>query len=100
MPLVQPRVTIVTEVWSMSGAKVGAAVVLAVGLFSVAASAEEPKPVPQKGVITTEVVKIFARPSRPQVGIDVARLVPRAPLPALRQPMLDRLTKTADKGCF
>jgi hypothetical protein len=84
----------------MSAAKVGAAVVLAVGLFSVAASAEEPKAAPQKGVITTDVVKIFLRPQRPQVGIDVARLVPRAPLPDLRQPMLDRLAKTADKSCF
>jgi hypothetical protein len=85
----------------MSAAKVGAAVVLAVGLFSVTAVAEEPAKKPaQKGVIELDRLILNVRPPRPQVGVDVARLVPRAPLPDLRQPLLDRLAKTADKACF
>ncbi|APR79647.1 Hypothetical protein A7982_04994 [Minicystis rosea] len=83
----------------MRAAKIGTAVVLAVGLWSTAAAADETAK-PAKGTITVEPTHIKARPPRPAVAVDVGRVVPRAPLPDLRQPLVERIGKAVDGAPF
>ncbi len=54
---------------------------------------------PQGKTITIEL-KIKARRTSPNAAVDVARLIPRAPLPELRQPLLDRIGAAAEKDPF
>lgn len=85
----------------MSAAKIGAAVVLALGCWSgVAAADETPAPVvSKKGEITIQV-KIYGRRQVPSASIDVARLVPRAPLPELKKPLVDRIGAAVESAPF
>lgn len=77
------------------------AVTLATGLWTAAAAADDtPGVVKKDGVYELERIHIKARPPRPAVAIDVARIVPRAPLPDLRQPLIDRIGKAVDKAPF
>jgi len=67
-------------------------------LVSTAAWADETaKPMPRGNVVTLPVVKIQGRPQHPQVVVNVARLVPRAPLPELRRPLVDGAGTAVDK---
>ncbi|MFT3769881.1 MAG: hypothetical protein QM820_31000 [Minicystis sp.] len=83
----------------MHTAKIGAAILLATALWTTTAAADETAK-PAKGTITIDPVKIALRAPRPAVAIDVARVVPRAPLPDLRQPLVDRIGKAVDKDPF
>ncbi len=89
-------------------------------LVSTAASAEEkakpaaPAPAPAaasqpapaaakavaKGVYELDKIIVSSHPQRPMVAVDVARLVPRAPLPDLRQPLVDRIAAAVEKDPF
>ena len=88
----------------MSAAKIGIAVMVALGCWSgVAAADEAPAPASpppaKKGEITIQV-KIYGRRQVPSASIDVARLVPRAPLPELRKPLVDRIANAVDNAPF
>lgn len=85
----------------MRGVKIGAAVVTALGLWSAAAAAEDAPAAKaaKKGEITI-VVKITGRRQVPSAAIDVARLMPRAPLPELRKPLIDHLGKAVERAPF
>jgi hypothetical protein len=85
------------------GSRVGVAAALVVGvvgLWSTLACAEEKAPVKRNGVYVFDDLIVSARRQRPQAGIDVARLVPRAPLPELRQPLVERIAKAVEKDPF
>lgn len=83
----------------MSAAKIGVAVVLAMGSWSAAAAADDTAPVKKDGVYYFKEIVVPGR-SRPAAAIDVARVVARAPLPALRQSMVDRIGKAVEKAPF
>jgi hypothetical protein len=77
------------------------AVTLATGLFSAAAAADDtPDVVKKNGVWEFKETKIALRPPRPAAVIDVTRAVPRAPLPDLRQPLIDRIGKAVEIAPF
>jgi len=84
----------------MRAATIGAAVILATGLSTAAAADETPDVVKKDGVYVLKPIKIALRPPRPAAAIDVARVVPRAPLPALRQALVDRIGKAVEKAPF
>jgi len=83
---------------------------LALAFWSTAAAADETAkpagpaslaaPAARGNVVTTEIVKIKGRRQVPGAAIDVARLVPRAPLPELRQLLVDRIGKAVEKDPF
>jgi len=54
---------------------------------------------PAQKTVTIEV-KIKGRVPHPTAAVDVSRLVQRAPLPELRQPLLDRIGAAAEKDPF
>lgn len=84
----------------MNAARIGAAVAVALGLWSGVASADEEAPVvTEKGKITIRV-KITGRRQHPTAAIDVARLVPRAPLPELKKPLVDRIGTAVESAPF
>ncbi len=62
----------------MRAAKIGTAVLLATGLWTTTALADETAK-PAKGTMTLETTKITLRAPRPAVAIDVARVIQRAP---------------------
>jgi hypothetical protein len=71
-------------------------------LSATAALADEtaaPAPTRAK-VYTTEGIVITLRPPRPHAVAEINRLVPRAPLPELRQPLLDRISAVVEKDPF
>lgn len=83
----------------MRAATLGAAVILAAGLWTTAAAADETAG--KKGSVhTLDTIKITARPPRPAVAVDVARVLPRAPLPALQKPLLDRIGAAVERAPF
>jgi hypothetical protein len=82
---------------SLSKSKLLALTVVPVALLSSTAWAEEKT---EKGTVTLETIKIKGRPARPNVAIDVARLVPRAPLPELRQPLIQRIGAAVERDPF
>lgn len=106
----------------MSASRIGAVAALAIGLWSASAAAEDKlaakkppaatpppvaaqpgrdaKPAPATKGEVTIVVKIVGRRQVPSASIDVARLVPRAPLPQLRKPLVDRIGAAVDKAPF
>lgn len=90
----------------MRAAKIGAAVVLAAGFLGVssvagtAAADEAPDVVKKNGVFVFKEQKFVMRAPRPAAAIDVARVVPRAPLPELRQPLADRIAQAVEKAPF
>jgi hypothetical protein len=85
----------------MRAATIGAAVVLAAGLWSTAAAADDtPDVVKKNGVYIFKEFKFVLRPPRPTAVVDMMRSTPRAPLPELRQPLLDRIGQAVDKDPF
>lgn len=78
------------------------AAILATGMWTTAASADDTPDVVKKANGVYEFKEFFfkVRPPRPAVAIDVARVVPRAPLPDLRQPLADRIGKAVEKAPF
>jgi len=91
----------------MLAPKLLASSALALALWSTAAAADEtvkpsaPAAAAAKGnVFVTPEVHIAGRRQVPSVTVDVARLIPRAPLPELRQPLVDRIGKAIDKAPF
>ncbi len=85
----------------MLAAKLVALSVFSLALVSTAAWADETaKPAPRKGVFEIDSTIVHGKPSRPQVAVDVSRLVPRAPLPDLRQPLIDRIAAAAENNPF
>ncbi len=68
-------------------------------LLSTAAFADDTAK-PAGKTTTVEEVKIKGKRQRPAVAIDVARLIPRAPLPELRQPLADRISGAVEKDPF
>ena len=75
--------------------------VLSLALFSTAAWADETaKPAPTKGNVT--VIEGITITGRHHLGLtaDVARVIPKAPLPDLRQPLVDRIAAAAEKDPF
>jgi hypothetical protein len=106
----------------MIASKLGALAALSLCLWSASAAADDqpaakkqpapaaaPAPVAKpaeakpagakKGEITIHV-KITGRRQVPSAAIDVARLVPRAPLPELRKPLVHRIGAAVDKAPF
>jgi hypothetical protein len=53
-----------------------------------------------KGVYNMEETHIVGRNPRPHVSIDINRLVPRSPLPELRQPLVERIGAAVEKDPF
>jgi hypothetical protein len=85
----------------MLASKLLASSALALAFWSSAALADETvKPAAKGNVVVTPEVHIAGRRQVPSVTVDVARLVPRAPLPALRQPLIDRIGKAVDDAPF
>jgi hypothetical protein len=75
--------------------------VFSLALVSTAAWADgTTKPRPQARVVELDPTVITGKPARPLVAVDVSRIVPRAPLPDLRQPLLDRIAAAADNEPF
>ena len=72
---------------------------LSLALCTSAAALADETAKPAQKTVTVEV-KIKGRPARPSAAVDVSRLVPRAPLPELRQPLLDRIGAAAEKDPF
>ena len=68
-------------------------------LSATAWAEEKAAPAPRK-VIVTEEVKIKGRPARPHVSVDINKLVPRAPLPELRTPLVERIAAAVEKDPF
>lgn len=83
----------------MRAATIGA-VILATGLWTTAAAAEEPDVVKKDGAYVYKEIIFKLRRPLPAAAIDVNRVVPRAPLPELRQPLVDRIGKAVDKAPF
>jgi hypothetical protein len=85
---------------------VRASTIVALSTFSLALCAtaahaeEKAKPAARGNEITLEVVKIKARVPRPQVAIDISRLVQKAPLPELKKPLADRIAAAVEKDPF
>jgi hypothetical protein len=86
----------------MRSSKVVALSVLSLALCSTAAWADEPAAVTKtaKGVYTMETQHISLRTPRPHVTVDINRMVPRAPLPELRQPLVERIGAAVEKDPF
>ena len=85
----------------MIASKLLASSALALAFWSTAAAADETAKPPVRGnVVTVATVKINARPQTPHVAIDVARLVPRAPLPEMRQLFVDRIGQAVEGAPF
>jgi hypothetical protein len=99
------------------GGEMRASTIVALSAFSLAlmtssARAEEtaappdPCKAPQaaqpqtKGAVTIAPVCIKGRPQRPNVAIDVSRLVPRAPLPELRRSFVERIASAVGNDPF
>jgi hypothetical protein len=74
--------------------------VLAVGLWSAAAAAEDTTAAPKKkGAIVLPETKLLVKRPVP-LQVDVARVIPRAPLPDLRQPLVDRIGNVVENAPF
>jgi hypothetical protein len=88
----------------MHASRIVALSAFSLALISTAASAEETAapahPARKDRVITLAPVVIPGRLQRPMVAVDVARLVPRAPLPALRKPLVDRIGAAVENDPF
>jgi hypothetical protein len=67
-------------------------------MASSARADETATPSAKKGTIEIGVKITGRRP--PRMTVDVARLVQKAPLPELRQPLLDRIGAAAEKDPF
>ncbi len=53
-----------------------------------------------KGTYTLETTHISLRAPRPHVSVDINAVVQRAPLPELRQPLLERIGAAVEKDPF
>lgn len=84
----------------MSASRIGAAAAVVLSLVSTAAFAEDAAPVVAKKGEITIPIKIYGRRQLPAVAIDVRALVPRAPLPELRKPLVDRIGAAVEKAPF
>jgi hypothetical protein len=74
---------------------------LALGIVAVAQAAlADDAPKVEKGVTTTPTVYIHGRPARPNVAITVARVPLEASVRVLKQPLVERIAKSADKPPF
>jgi hypothetical protein len=62
---------------------------------------ETPKPpAAKRGEYTLDTTIIHGRPARPNVAVDISRLIPRAPLSELRKPLVDRIGAAIEKDPF
>jgi hypothetical protein len=73
---------------------------LSLVLCATAHAEETARPAPRGNVVTVERTIVNGRVQRPHVTIDINRLVPRAPLPELKKPLLDRIAAAAEKDPF
>jgi hypothetical protein len=76
--------------------------VLAIGSWSATALAEGTPTCKStaRGTWTCDEVVVPGRPQRPNVAVDVSRLVPRAPLPDLRKSLVDRIGQAVESDPF
>jgi hypothetical protein len=86
----------------MRASRIVALLAFSLALCSTAWADETAKPAakPRGNVIVLEVVKIKGKPQRPLVAVDINRLVPRAPLPELRQPLVERIAAAVENDPF
>jgi hypothetical protein len=70
-------------------------------LGSTAASADETaKPAPREKVIVLDPLPPIRGRAPHLLSVDLARLIPRVPLPQLRQPLVDRIGAAVEKDPF
>lgn len=84
----------------MRASRLVALSVFSLALFSTAAWADETAKPALKNKVTVVSGITIQGPHHVAVSVDVARLVPRAPLPDLRQPLVDRIAAAADNDPF
>ena len=84
----------------MCASRLVALSVFSLALFSTAAWADETAKAAPKDKVTVVPGITVQGPRHVPVSVDVARLVPRAPLPDLRQPLVDRIAAAAENDPF
>jgi len=84
----------------MTAAKIGAALFLAMTCFTTAAAAQDKAPVKKDGVYYFDDILIPGRRQFPMAAIDIGRAIARAPLPALKKPLVDSIATAVDKDPF
>ncbi len=72
----------------------------AVSLCTTAALADPACKKTARGTVTCDEVVVPGRPQHPNVAVDVARLVPRAPLPELRKSLVERIGAAVERDPF
>jgi hypothetical protein len=85
----------------MKTSKMVALVVLGVAAWSSSAMAEETKkPARPQRVVVLDPTVLVGRRQCPMAVVDVARVTQTAPLPALKQPLADRIAGAVEKDPF
>jgi hypothetical protein len=86
----------------MRASRILALTAFSLALCSTAWADETAKPAakPRGNAFTLDEIKIKGRIQRPLVAIDINRLVPRAPLPDLRQPLVERIGAAVESDPF
>ena len=84
----------------MRASRIVALSVFSLALFSTAAWADETAKPAAKGNVTVVPGITIKGPHHVGVSVDVARIIPRAPLPDLRQPLVDRIAAAAENDPF
>jgi hypothetical protein len=73
---------------------------LSLALVSTAAWADETASEHPGHTVTLETIRIKGRPARPSVAVAVNPMVPRAPLPQLRRPLVDSTGAAIERDPF